>query len=161
MSSEPTWHSTTILAVKKGRKLVVMGDGQVSMGQTVMKGNARKVRRIADGRIVTGFAGATADAFTLLERFESAEQRVDVPRVGDVIAVIGHGGDVDRVEPDRVDAEQAQMIQTREDTAEVTDSVTVAVGEGPRIHLIEDGVGPPLRARGPGSVGHANPLCRG
>ena len=53
------------------------------------------------------------------------------------------------------------MIQTREDTAEVTDSVTVAVGEGPRIHLIEDGVGPPLRARGPGSFGHANPLCRG
>ena len=47
------------------------GDGQVSLGQTIMKGHARKVRRIADGRIVTGFAGATADAFTLLERFES------------------------------------------------------------------------------------------
>ena len=53
------------------------------------------------------------------------------------------------------------MIQMREDTAEVTDSVTVAVGEGTRIHLIEDGVGPPLRARGPGSVGHANLLCPG
>jgi ATP-dependent HslUV protease subunit HslV len=48
MSSEPTWHSTTILAVKKGRKLVVMGDGQVSMGQTIMKGNARKVRRLGE-----------------------------------------------------------------------------------------------------------------
>ena len=72
MSSEPTWHSTTILAVKKGRKLVIMGDGQVSMGQTIMKGNARKVRRLGrDGQVLAGFAGAAADAFTLFELFEA------------------------------------------------------------------------------------------
>src|ERR1044071_5642535 len=76
MSSEADWHSTTILAVKKGRKLVVMGDGQVSMGQTVMKGNARKVRRIGEkGEILAGFAGATADAFTLFERLEQKLER--------------------------------------------------------------------------------------
>ena len=65
------WHGTTILAVRKGRKLVMLSDGQVSMGQTIMKGNARKVRRIAGGDILAGFAGATADAFTLFERLEA------------------------------------------------------------------------------------------
>ena len=60
MSSEPTWHSTTILAVKKGRKLVIMGDGQVSMGQTIMKGNARKVRRLGKGDVIAGFASGAA-----------------------------------------------------------------------------------------------------
>lgn len=63
--------STTIVAVRRDGRAAMAGDGQVSLGQTIMKGNARKVRRIAEGRIVTGFAGATADAFTLLERFES------------------------------------------------------------------------------------------
>lgn len=67
----PGWHGTTILAVRKGGATVVAGDGQVSLGQTVVKGNARKVRRIAEGRVVAGFAGATADAFTLLERLET------------------------------------------------------------------------------------------
>ena len=67
-----SWHSTTILAVKKGAKLVLIGDGQVSMGETIMKGNARKVRRIgANGNVIAGFAGATADACTLLERLEA------------------------------------------------------------------------------------------
>lgn len=69
------WHGTTILAVRKPGKLAVIGDGQVSMGQTVMKGNARKVRRIADGKIIAGFAGATADAFTLFERLEEKLER--------------------------------------------------------------------------------------
>ncbi|MEL7129295.1 MAG: ATP-dependent protease subunit HslV [Pseudomonadota bacterium] len=69
------WHGTTILAVRKSDKLAVIGDGQVSMGQTVMKGNARKVRRIADGSIIAGFAGATADAFTLFERLEEKLER--------------------------------------------------------------------------------------
>lgn len=65
------WHGTTIIGVKRGGKTVVAGDGQVSMGNTVMKPNARKVRRIGDGgRVVAGFAGATADAFTLFERLE-------------------------------------------------------------------------------------------
>jgi ATP-dependent HslUV protease subunit HslV len=67
----PDWHGTTILAVRKGGSTVIAGDGQVSMGQTVVKGNARKVRRLAGGRVVAGFAGATADAFTLIERLES------------------------------------------------------------------------------------------
>jgi len=67
----PDWHGTTILAVRKDGATVVAGDGQVSMGQTVVKGNARKVRRLAGGKVVAGFAGATADAFTLFERLES------------------------------------------------------------------------------------------
>jgi ATP-dependent HslUV protease subunit HslV len=62
--------STTVIAVRKGTTVAMAGDGQVTMGETVMKSNARKVRRIYDGRILIGFAGATADAFTLFERFE-------------------------------------------------------------------------------------------
>ena len=69
-ASLPPWHGTTILAVRKGSSTVIAGDGQVSMGQTIVKGNARKVRRLADGKVVAGFAGATADAFTLIERLE-------------------------------------------------------------------------------------------
>ncbi len=61
---------TTILSVRRAGNVVIGGDGQVSMGQTVMKGNARKVRRLFQGKILAGFAGATADAFTLFERFE-------------------------------------------------------------------------------------------
>src|SRR6202042_563966 len=67
----PGWHATTILMVRKGGKVVIGGDGQVSMGQTVVKSNARKVRRLAKGDVIAGFAGATADAFTLLERLEA------------------------------------------------------------------------------------------
>ncbi|MBN66850.1 MAG: HslU--HslV peptidase proteolytic subunit [Rickettsiales bacterium] len=68
--TDTTWHGTTILAVRKGDKVVIAGDGQVSIGHTVMKGSARKVRQLADGSIIAGFAGATADAFTLFERLE-------------------------------------------------------------------------------------------
>ena len=65
------WHGTTIIGVKKGGRTVIAGDGQVSMGNTVMKPNARKVRRIGEGgKVIAGFAGATADAFTLFERLE-------------------------------------------------------------------------------------------
>ncbi|HEY5299055.1 MAG TPA: ATP-dependent protease subunit HslV [Acetobacteraceae bacterium] len=71
----PNWHGTTILAVRKGASTVIVGDGQVSMGQTIVKGNARKVRRLAGGKVVAGFAGATADAFTLLERLEAKLER--------------------------------------------------------------------------------------
>jgi ATP-dependent HslUV protease, peptidase subunit HslV len=74
-SSMPVWHGTTILSVRIGSKVVVIGDGQVSMGQTVMKPNARKVRRLHDGSVIGGFAGATADAFTLFERLESKLER--------------------------------------------------------------------------------------
>ena len=65
-----SWHGTTILAVRKNGKAIVAGDGQVSLGQTVIKPNARKVRRLHDGSVIGGFAGATADAFTLFERLE-------------------------------------------------------------------------------------------
>jgi ATP-dependent HslUV protease, peptidase subunit HslV len=70
-SSFPDWHGTTILAVRKAGSTVIAGDGQVSMGQTIVKGNARKVRRLAGSLVVAGFAGATADAFTLIERLEA------------------------------------------------------------------------------------------
>ena len=69
------WHGTTIMTVRKNGKVIVAGDGQVSMGQTVMKPNARKVRRLHDGSVIGGFAGATADAFTLFERLESKLER--------------------------------------------------------------------------------------
>jgi ATP-dependent HslUV protease subunit HslV len=69
----PSWHGTTIIGVKKGDEIVIAGDGQVSLGQTVIKGTARKVRRLSPGGfdVVCGFAGSTADAFTLLERLEA------------------------------------------------------------------------------------------
>jgi ATP-dependent HslUV protease subunit HslV len=66
----PEFHGTTVIAVRKGTAVAMAGDGQVTMGATVMKSNARKVRRIYDGKVLVGFAGATADAFTLFERFE-------------------------------------------------------------------------------------------
>jgi ATP-dependent HslUV protease subunit HslV len=65
-----SWHGTTILAVRKNGQAVVAGDGQVSLGQTIIKPNARKVRRLGNGSVIGGFAGATADAFTLFERLE-------------------------------------------------------------------------------------------
>ncbi len=69
------WHGTTILSVRRNGQLAMAGDGQVSLGQTVIKGNARKVRRIGGGQVIAGFAGATADAFTLLERLEAKLER--------------------------------------------------------------------------------------
>ena len=71
MSDMIQWHGTTILTVRKGGKVVVAGDGQVSMGDTIMKGNARKVRPLGQGNVIAGFAGATADAMTLFERLEA------------------------------------------------------------------------------------------
>jgi len=72
MTDDPTqWHGTTILAVRKGDRVVVAGDGQVTFGNTVMKASARKVRRLSGGSVIAGFAGATADAFTLFERLEA------------------------------------------------------------------------------------------
>ena len=71
MADDPTgWRGTTILSVRKGNKVVVVGDGQVSLGNTVIKANAKKVRRIGDGNVIAGFAGSTADAFALFERLE-------------------------------------------------------------------------------------------
>lgn len=71
VSDFPNWHGTTIVTVRKGGKVVVAGDGQVSMGNVVMKHSAKKVRRLAGGSVLAGFAGATADAFTLFERLET------------------------------------------------------------------------------------------
>ncbi|MBO6784074.1 MAG: ATP-dependent protease subunit HslV [Alphaproteobacteria bacterium] len=67
----PTWHGTTILSIRKGDEVVIAGDGQVSLGQTVIKASARKVRPLGDGSVIAGFAGATADAMTLFERLEA------------------------------------------------------------------------------------------
>jgi ATP-dependent HslUV protease subunit HslV len=64
-------HGTTILCVRRDKKVVIGGDGQVSMGNTILKANAKKVRRLYNGKIIAGFAGGTADAFTLFERFEA------------------------------------------------------------------------------------------
>jgi len=66
-----TWHGTTVLSVRKGGRTVIAADGQVTLGPTVIKSNARKVRRLGDGSVLVGFAGATADAFTLFERLEA------------------------------------------------------------------------------------------
>jgi ATP-dependent HslUV protease subunit HslV len=70
-NAAPVMHATTILMVRKNGRVVIGGDGQVSLGQTIMKGNAKKVRRLAKGAVIAGFAGATADAFTLFERLET------------------------------------------------------------------------------------------
>ena len=76
MSNETVWHGTTILSVRRNGRVVIAGDGQVTQGQTVMKPNARKVRTLgADAKVIAGFAGATADAFTLFERLEAKLER--------------------------------------------------------------------------------------
>ncbi|WP_010300334.1 ATP-dependent protease subunit HslV [Candidatus Odyssella thessalonicensis] len=70
-SSMPQWRGTTIISVRKGNQVVIAGDGQVTLGNAVIKSQARKVRRLAGGNVIAGFAGATADAFTLFERLEA------------------------------------------------------------------------------------------
>jgi len=70
-SNFPNWHGTTIVAVRHNGRTVIAGDGQVSMGPTIVKGGAKKVRTLSNGKVLAGFAGATADAFTLLERLEA------------------------------------------------------------------------------------------
>ena len=74
-NSNNSWHATTILSVRKGGKVVIAGDGQVSLGNTVIKSNAQKVRTLGTGGVISGFAGATADAFTLFERLETKLER--------------------------------------------------------------------------------------
>src|ERR1700731_501070 len=100
----PVWHGTTILTVRKCGKVVIGGDGQVSIGQTVIKSNAKKVRKLGKGDVIGGFAGATADAFTLFERLEAmmivADKEVSLvlTGTGDVlepeagVMAIGSGG---------------------------------------------------------------------
>ena len=74
-ASPDVFYGTTILTVRKDGKVVIAGDGQVTLGQTVVKGNAKKVRRVGAGNVIAGFAGATADAFTLFERLETKLER--------------------------------------------------------------------------------------
>jgi len=71
MSEQTTMHATTILSVRRNSKVAIAGDGQVTVGNTVMKSNARKVRKMYNDKVLAGFAGATADAFTLFEKFEA------------------------------------------------------------------------------------------
>ena len=71
MQSHPVWHGTTIVSVRRGASIALGGDGQVTLGTIVVKASARKVRRLHHGKVIAGFAGATADAFTLFERFEA------------------------------------------------------------------------------------------
>ncbi len=82
MAERPEFRSTTIIAVRRNGRAAMAGDGQVSLGQTILKDKAKKVRRIHDGTVVVGFAGATADAFALLDRFEAKlkEFRGSLPR---------------------------------------------------------------------------------
>jgi ATP-dependent HslUV protease subunit HslV len=75
MGEPSQWHGTTIVCVRKNGKVVIAGDGQVSAGATILKGNARKVRPLAGGAVISGFAGATADAFALFERLEQKLER--------------------------------------------------------------------------------------
>lgn len=70
-SEKSTWHGTTIISVRKGNEVVIAGDGQVSMGNLILKANAQKVRRLGKGSVIAGFAGSTADAFALFERLEA------------------------------------------------------------------------------------------
>jgi ATP-dependent HslUV protease subunit HslV len=92
----PGWHGTTIIGVRKGGKVVIAGDGQVSLGQTVIKGTARKVRRLSPGGqdVIAGFAGSTADAFTLLERLEKKLEAMLIVSDGKDLFVITGAGDV-------------------------------------------------------------------
>lgn len=75
MSEPKDWHGTTIVCVRKNGRVVIAGDGQVSAGATILKGNAKKVRQLAGGAVIVGFAGATADAFSLFERLEQKLER--------------------------------------------------------------------------------------
>lgn len=71
MSASPVFHATTVVTARQGRRVAMGGDGQVSFGPTVIKATAKKVRRLYEGQVLAGFAGSTADAFTLFERFEA------------------------------------------------------------------------------------------
>ncbi len=93
-----TLHGTTILAVRRPGQVAVGGDGQVTLGDTVLKGNARKVRRLYHGRVLAGFAGATADAFTLFERFEGQLEKHLV--IADTESVLTLSGTGDVIEPE-------------------------------------------------------------
>jgi ATP-dependent HslUV protease subunit HslV len=74
-TATPGWRGTTVISVRKGGEVVIAADGQVSVGNTIMKSNAKKLRKLCDGKVIAGFAGATADAFTLFERLEAKMEK--------------------------------------------------------------------------------------
>ena len=88
------YHGTTILGVKKDGRTVIAGDGQVSLGNTVIKPNAKKVRRLGDGSVIGGFAGATADAFTLFERLEKKLEAMMIVADHETMLILTGNGDV-------------------------------------------------------------------
>jgi ATP-dependent HslUV protease subunit HslV len=100
MNPNATWYATTILCVRKDGGVAIGGDGQVTVGDTVMKSQASKVRRLADGKVLAGFAGAAADAFTLFEKFEEKMERFpgNLSRNADHSYVISGSGEL--IEPD-------------------------------------------------------------
>ena len=116
------WRCTTILSVRKNGKIVVVGDGQVSAGNTVMKSTAKKVRTLAGGNVITGFAGATADAFALFERLEAkleqyptqlARACVELAKDAGIKAVIQPGGSInDQLSIDFCDKNRVVMVLT-------------------------------------------------
>jgi ATP-dependent HslUV protease subunit HslV len=130
-------HGTTILCVRRNGRVVVGGDGQVTLGNTVMKGNARKVRRLGNGSVIAGFAGGTADAFTLFERFEAKLEK--------------HGHNLTRAAVELAkDWRTERALRNLEALLIVADATTslVVTGNGdviePEHHLIAVGSGGPF-----------------
>ncbi len=126
--------STTVIAVRRGGKVAMAGDGQVTMGETVMKGNARKVRTIRDGTILVGFAGATADAFTLFDHFEEkvAEFQGDLTRAAVELAKAWRTDKMLRKLEALLlvaDAERTLLISGTGDVIEPAEDV-IAIGSG-------------------------------
>ena len=133
MNSE-TWHSTTIIGVRRNGKVAMASDGQVTMGETIIKQTAKKVRRLHDGKVLVGFAGATADAFTLFQRFEQKldEYSGNLPRA---VVELAKDWRTDRVLRRLeallgiMDAQYSYVVSGSGDVIEPDDGV-VAVGSG-------------------------------
>ena len=128
------WRSTTILAVRRGGTVAIGGDGQVSFGDTVMKSDTRKIRPLLDGKVITGFAGSTADAFALLERFEAKIK--DYPgNVGRAATELARDWRTDRALRRLealmivVDAENTFLISGSGDVVSPTDGI-IGIGSG-------------------------------
>ncbi len=128
------WRSTTILSVRKGDTVAIGGDGQVSFGDTVMKQDTRKIRPLLDGKVITGFAGSTADAFALLERFEAKVK--DYPgNIGRAATELARDWRTDRALRRLealmvvVDAEHTLLISGTGDVVSPTDGI-IGIGSG-------------------------------
>jgi ATP-dependent HslUV protease subunit HslV len=133
-SSPDTWHGTTILTVRKGGKVVIAGDGQVTLGQTIVKGGARKVRRLGDGSAVGGFAGSAADGMTLFEKLDGKlrEHRGNLRRAAVELAKDWRSDRVlRRIEAMLIvaDAESTYLLSGSGDIIEPDDG-TCAIGSG-------------------------------